>query len=260
MPPITPPPTHRQAIAYIRASTDDQVNSLEAQRARLDAYCQFKGITLVETFTDGGVSGATPLADRPEGARLLQFLDLSGVTEVIITKVDRAFRDTADCLITVKALNERGIQVHLLDLDVDTSTANGQLFLTMTAALAEWELRRRHERQMDALAVLRRDSRRLGEIPYGWMALTDAGLPLSKRGNASARLIPDPVEQAVLRDIAHWHRAESWGAHRIATELTRRKIPTKKGRPKWAAIVVQGLIDHLDERLAPGDADAAEAA
>lgn len=249
-----PTASPRSAIAYIRASTDDQVNSLEVQREKLTQYCAYKGITLVDTFIDAGVSGSVPFADRPEGQALLRFRAETGTSEVIFTKVDRAFRDAADCMITIKRMHADGIEVHALDLDLDTTTANGKLMLGMLALLAEWELNRRKERQMETLETLRGQSRRLGEVPYGYLAIADASLPDSKRGNPGSRLIPDPEEQATLELIFTLAGDNGWGAHRIASYLTKRGILTKKGRPKWASITVQGLLDKAtleDGRTAP---------
>lgn len=234
----------RQAIAYIRASTDDQRNSLEAQRERLADYCRYKGIHLVDTFVDAGVSGSTPFDQRPEGRALLDFRAQAGITEIIFTKVDRAFRDAADCMITIKGMHAEGIEVHALDLDLDTTTANGKLMLGMMALLAEWELNRRRERQEEVLTVLRDQSRVIGEVPYGYLAVEDATLPDSKRGNTARRLIPDPDEQATLQTIFELAGEHGWGAKRIATWLTNEGIPTKKGKPRWAGVTVQGLLDR----------------
>ena len=62
-----------KAIAYIRVSTQEQATegvSLDAQRAKLNAYAAFRGLDL-DIIVDAGVSAAKPLAKRPGGARLL---------------------------------------------------------------------------------------------------------------------------------------------------------------------------------------------
>ena len=49
-----------KATAYIRVSTAQQAEegvSLEAQQARIAAYCMANGLELVNTFTDAGLSG-----------------------------------------------------------------------------------------------------------------------------------------------------------------------------------------------------------
>jgi putative DNA-invertase from lambdoid prophage Rac len=52
-----------------------------------------KGWTVTEFYIEAGVSGSVPLADRPEGHRLLA---AAGKGDIIITaKLDRAFRSAA---------------------------------------------------------------------------------------------------------------------------------------------------------------------
>lgn len=49
-----------QAIAYVRVSTDGQVSegiSMEAQQAKITAWCLANDYELVEVFTDAGLSG-----------------------------------------------------------------------------------------------------------------------------------------------------------------------------------------------------------
>jgi site-specific DNA recombinase len=62
--------TMRNAIGYIRVSTEDQADSglgLEAQRQRIKAYCEMKGLHLAEILEDTGVSGGKALSTRPAG-------------------------------------------------------------------------------------------------------------------------------------------------------------------------------------------------
>jgi len=48
-----------KAVGYVRVSTEDQARegvSLEAQRAKITAYCQVKDLELVEVVEDAGIS------------------------------------------------------------------------------------------------------------------------------------------------------------------------------------------------------------
>ncbi len=50
------------AVSYLRVSTEDQARegfSLDAQQARIRAYCAAKGYILVRDFVDDGQSGRT---------------------------------------------------------------------------------------------------------------------------------------------------------------------------------------------------------
>jgi site-specific DNA recombinase len=88
----------KDAICYIRVSSEEQADSglgLEAQRRCIDAYCQMKGLHLVEVFEDSGVSGGKPLVSRPAGSKLLAAAK-KGKALVIVSKLDRLFRSVAD--------------------------------------------------------------------------------------------------------------------------------------------------------------------
>src|SRR5262245_57091471 len=90
-----------RAVAYVRVSTEEQARegvSLDAQEARLRAYCAAAGLELVTLVREEGVSGSIPLAERPGGAELLRHLAEQNVAHVLALKLDRLFRDAADCL------------------------------------------------------------------------------------------------------------------------------------------------------------------
>jgi DNA invertase Pin-like site-specific DNA recombinase len=59
-----------EAICCIRVSSEEQADSglgPEAQRQRIAAYCQMKGLRLAEVFEDPGISGGKPLDTRASG-------------------------------------------------------------------------------------------------------------------------------------------------------------------------------------------------
>jgi len=64
-----------------------------------------------------GVSGSIPLADRPEGAAMLEVLQSGDV--VVSPKLDGVFRSALDALQQTEALRARGVSLHLLDLGGD---------------------------------------------------------------------------------------------------------------------------------------------
>jgi putative DNA-invertase from lambdoid prophage Rac len=45
-------------------------DSLDTQRQQITGYAVMKGWAVAEFFREGGVSGSTPLAERPESKRL----------------------------------------------------------------------------------------------------------------------------------------------------------------------------------------------
>jgi putative DNA-invertase from lambdoid prophage Rac len=96
-------------------------------------------------FVEGGVSGSTPLADRPQGKHLLETAKAGDV--IITPRLDRAFRSASDALGTLEELKADGIGLHMIDLGGDV-TGNGisKLVFTILSAVAENERDRIRDR------------------------------------------------------------------------------------------------------------------
>jgi DNA invertase Pin-like site-specific DNA recombinase len=167
-----------KVYGYCRVSTFEQANngvSLDTQKQQITGYCMMKGWAVAEFFAEGGVSGSTPFADRPEGQRLLASLQPGDI--IVTAKLDRAFRNAADALGTLEQLKEDGIGLHMIDLGGDV-TGNGisKLVFTILSAVAENERDRIRERVRDTKR--HRASQRLyngGKRPFGF-DVVDGGL------------------------------------------------------------------------------------
>ena len=177
-----------KVYGYCRVSTAEQANgglSLDQQRQQITGYSMMKGWRITEFFIEAGVSGSVPLADRPEGQRLLTALQPGDV--VVAAKLDRAFRSAADALETLEELKKDKIGLHLIDLGGDVC-GNGisKLVFTILSAVAENERDRIRERVRDAKR--HRAEQRLyngGKRQFGWDVV-------------DGRLVPNAAEQAVI--------------------------------------------------------------
>lgn len=218
---------NKLVFGYVRGSDEKQQNTLVAQRNQIEEYCRYKQLTLAGIIIDEGESAfKVNFYERPLVADLLMQARQAGAGGIVITKLDRGFRNALDCLFTVEDLANRGIGLHLLDLGLEPDTPVGKLLLTMMAAIAEFENRRRAERQLASSAVMAAAGQRRGAIPYGWDAVPAARM--SKTGRQADDLIPNAAEQKILAFIA----AASEGGvsdNEIARRLNRRGIPTKNG-------------------------------
>ena len=108
-----------QAIAYIRVSTAEQAQegiSIEAQLDVIRGYAAFRGLGLNHEIVDAGISGAKPLQDRGGGRELFELTQAEHITAVIAYKLDRLFRDAADCLTVTRHWDALGVDLHLVDL------------------------------------------------------------------------------------------------------------------------------------------------
>jgi putative DNA-invertase from lambdoid prophage Rac len=164
---------------YLRVSTERQAEegeSLGTQQRTVEGYAMMLGLALDHLFIERGVSGSKPLAERPEGAKLLMTLKAGDV--VITAKLDRMFRSALDALGVLGQLQQRGVSLHMIDLGGDV-TGNGisKLVFTILSAVAEAERDRIRERIRDVKADQKRRMRYLGGIvPFGWQVGPDGDL------------------------------------------------------------------------------------
>ncbi|MFZ5207479.1 recombinase family protein [Enterobacter kobei] len=142
--------------AYTRVSksdtengtTDNQINLIQSQ------------VNVSIVFSDVNVSGSILFFQRPEAQKLISVLK-AGDT-VIIAKLDRGFRDTADCLNTVKWFQKRKVTLRILDIALDVSTPIGEMILTIMASVATFERKRIAERIKDGFANGRKQGKSYG--------------------------------------------------------------------------------------------------
>jgi len=225
------------AIGYVRVSSEEQSDSalsLDAQRAAITAYCTFKGLVLQEVISDEAISGGKPISQRPGGKGLYAEVTSPGseIRAIVATKLDRMFRNALDCLTVNALLQEHGVTLHLLDLNVDTSNAMGKAFLTIAAAFAELELNRGKERTRDALAALKKRGVSLGAVPYGREVSLQTQL---RQFEASS------YEQTAI-DLMRRLRDQGETYQEIANALNEAGVPTKRDTGKWLRGTVHRIL------------------
>ena len=81
---------------------------------------------------------------------------------LVITKLDRLARSTRDLLNILNVLERKQVKLHVLDQQIDTSTASGLLLVTMLGAIAAFENDLRKERQTDGIALAKKKGVQFG--------------------------------------------------------------------------------------------------
>lgn len=175
-------------FAYGRISVDEEESvSIQAQQMRIDEFyarsLKPQGIQFYPNgyFWDIGTSGGRLMAKRAAGGTLLSTLRRGD--HVIISKVDRAYRDMEDALRGLRQLKERGVTAHFVDIPELPDGAAGELVFGILALAAQFERRRIGERTKEALAYRRKMGQAVGNAPTGWQQI---GF------KATARFIPNP--------------------------------------------------------------------
>jgi len=124
----------RRAGLYGRVSTGEQ--STESQLHALRRYAEARGWG-VQEFIDHGVSGARER--RPALDRLVKAARARQIDIVAVTKLDRLARSTHHLVTLGRELAELGVDLVVLDQQIDTTTPTGRLLFHMLAAIAEFE-------------------------------------------------------------------------------------------------------------------------
>ena len=219
-----------KAIGYIRVSTEEQAThgiSLDAQRAKLEAYALTKDLTLVGIVEDAGKSAKD--LRRPGVQKILTMARRKEVDAVIIVKLDRMFRSTVDALTTAQDFDRRGVALHSISESLDTQSAMGKFFFTLTAALAEMERGLVGERTRAALAR-KKDKREVyGKVPYGFEAV-------------DGMLIQNQEEQNILRRIRRL-RADGMSYQKVADALNGMGVSAKQGG-QWDRVRVFKIMQN----------------
>lgn len=127
-------------FGYARVSTLNQ--DLEAQIQQLEN----EGCDKIYSEKFTGTK-----TDRPVFNAVLDTLH-KGDT-LVVTKLDRFARTTAEGINTVKELFERGVKVHVLNMGLVEDTPTGRLILSVMLAFAEFERDMIVERTQEGKAI-----------------------------------------------------------------------------------------------------------
>jgi DNA invertase Pin-like site-specific DNA recombinase len=142
-------------IGYARTSTLDQVAGLEAQVRDLQtAGCEKLFVEQVSSVD---------VAAREKLALALDYVREGDV--LVATKLDRLARSVAHLLSIVEQLEAKGVALRVLDLGVDTRTAQGRLMLTLLGGIAQFEREIMLERQREGIAKAKAAGKYKGRKP-----------------------------------------------------------------------------------------------
>lgn len=132
-----------QAVSYVRVSGKGQVDGdgPERQREVIARYAKGAGLTVLQEFSDLGVSGTTELADRPGLAALIDRIESNGVRTVIVERADRLARDLMVQEVILSQFAKIGARIVTADAVDLTSSEDPtrRLIRQVLGAVAEFE-------------------------------------------------------------------------------------------------------------------------
>jgi DNA invertase Pin-like site-specific DNA recombinase len=218
------------AFGYTRVSSEGQAAegvSLDAQAARIAAWCAANDAELIETFVDAGISGGRA-DNRPGLRRALDAACRARGNVLVVYSLSRMARSTKDTISISERLHKSGANLVSLSEKIDTTSAAGKMVFRLLAVLAEFERDLASERTQLAAAYKRARGEAWAHAPFGKVK-DDAG-----------RLVDDPVEQRAIADVRTL-RSDGLSIRAIVAAMNARGVPTRDGG-RWHIATVQRIL------------------
>jgi len=221
----------KQAIGYIRVSTEQQANegvSLEAQEAKIVTWCKANGYELVQVFVDAGVSGSLSVADRDGLSDALSSLKKIKAAALVVTKRDRLSRDYIEAGLIDRICSKAKAKVMATDAASNGDSPEEVMQRGMLDLFATYERLVIKMRTRAALQHKKRTGQKYcNQTPYGFEAI-------------EGRLVEVKQEAEIVAEIQA-ARSSGCTLQAIADSLNGRGIPTKTGKT-WAPATIHLLL------------------
>lgn len=214
----------KRTVGYIRASTEDQTITLDAQLDAIKLYIQTQhdfdgtlkhelatnlGLTNSHTenskkipgfYIDAGFSGGK-VKGRRGYIQMMKDIKAGLIDFIVVMKLDRLHRNVGNILYFVEYCEDK-VDIIFLDTRIDTSNAGGKMVLTVMAAMAQMELELIQERTRVALAAVKKEGRWVGRAPYGFRM---AGLEEEDLNRVNGVLVPIDEEIKIVNQIFDYY-------------------------------------------------------
>jgi DNA invertase Pin-like site-specific DNA recombinase len=141
-------------VGYARTSTIEQEAGFEAQVTQLEA-------SGVEKVFSEQVSAVA--AQRPELEAALDFVRAGDC--FVVTKLDRLARSVPNLCDIAARLEAKGVQLKVLDMNLDTSTPTGRLMFNIFGSVAQFERELTRERMLVGIAKAKAEGKYKGRAP-----------------------------------------------------------------------------------------------
>ncbi|MEO1109891.1 MAG: recombinase family protein [Pseudomonadota bacterium] len=166
-------------VGYARVSSVGQ--SLDVQREKL-RDC--------DKLFEEKRSGTTDA--RPQLKECLNYV--RDGDQLIVTRIDRLARSTLHLCQIAETLRDKGVDLVVLDQNIDTSDATGRLLFNMLGAIGQFETEIRAERQMDGIKKAKDRGVQFGKRP----ALTSEQIIELREKREQGTLIKDLMAEYSL--------------------------------------------------------------
>lgn len=223
---------------YVRVSTEEQAQegySIRAQEQKLKDYARIKDWGVYNIYADEGISGKN-IVDRPAINSLIEDIKSGKVNNVLVFKIDRLTRNTADLITLINLFNEYDCAFNSLSESIDTKTASGRMFVKIIGIFAEFERENIIERTKIGFERKVREGYTLAtRVPsYGY----------DRKIGEKVQTINE-AEATIVREVFDMFTNQHLSFLEISDILNERKIPTKENAV-WHSRTIKNMLTNCN--------------
>ena len=206
---------------YTRVSTAMQIDgySLEAQKTKMKAFCEYNEYVIAGEHEDAGKSGKS-IEGRIAFNQMMDDIksEKDAVSYVLVFKLSRFGRNAADVLATLQVMQDFGVNLICVEDGIDSSRDAGKLMISVLSAVAEIERENIRVQTMEGRMQKAREGKWNGGFaPYGY-SLIDGKLEVNEEEAVAIRMIFDQYVNTDLGANGIAKYLENHGIHKIARQ------------------------------------------
>ena len=193
--------------------------SLDAQKTKMKAFCDYNEYEIAGEYEDAGKSGKS-IEGRVSFNQMMEDIKSGkdGVSYVLVFKLSRFGRNAADVLATLQVMQDFGVNLICVEDGIDSSKDAGKLMISVLSAVAEIERENIRVQTMEGRMQKAREGKWNGGFaPYGY-SLIDGKLEVNEEEAVAIRMIFDQYVNTDLGANGIAKYLENHGIHKIARQ------------------------------------------
>ncbi len=206
------------AIGYIRVSTTMQATdgvSLDAQRAKIEAWAMLNDYDLKAVHVDAGISGKKTKNRPGLQAALNDCAKGDALVVYSLSRLSRSIRDTMDIS---DYLSKTGADLVSLSEKIDTTSAAGKMVFRMLSVMAQFESDQISERVKFGMGYKKSQGGSMGNAEFGFCV------------NEAGKLVEHESEQLIITTIKEYREA-GMSLRTIVSRLDEQGYVSRAGKP-----------------------------
>ncbi|WP_078391003.1 recombinase family protein [Shouchella patagoniensis] len=243
-----------KAAIYLRVSTEEQAKegfSIRAQHERLEMFARSQDWETVDYYVDEGRSAKD--TGRPELQRMLNDISECKIEVVLVYKLDRLTRSVMDLYHLLERFEKHGCMFKSATEVFDTTTPTGRLFITLVAAVAQWERENLADRVKLGMEQMVEEGRWPGgPAPFGYKLDKHSRLQINPDELSLYEYMYDLYEDfkgdnAISIILNHGLKKKTRLGNSFSAKTVRDilKNPIAYGALQWGGKVYEGFCDGI---------------